>query len=135
MAGGDLIWIAEADDWADPEYGAGCHPSRAVALARALTEAAQARVSFIAGSRDDMGAALYEPDVRASRRAACVEAMRSHARSRRFADVPDRDAGVGLTMAVQASGAFTRMTVLEELDMGPVLEAARTAAKVYEPAG
>ena len=50
-------------------------------------------------------------------------------------EIPDRNASVGLTMAVLASGAFTRMTVLDELDMAPVLEAARTASEVYEPAG
>jgi uncharacterized protein with GYD domain len=50
-------------------------------------------------------------------------------------DIPDRNAGVGVTMAIQASGAFTSIAVLEELDMGPVLAAAQAAAKVYEPAG
>lgn len=34
--------------------GYGCHPSRHVALLRALTEAAQSRLTIIAGSRDDM---------------------------------------------------------------------------------
>jgi hypothetical protein len=38
-------------------------------------------------------------------------------------------------MAVQSSGAFSKMTVLNELDMAPVLEAARIASEVYEPAG
>lgn len=33
--------------------GAGCHPVRTVALLRALTEAAQSRLTVIAGSRDD----------------------------------------------------------------------------------
>jgi len=33
--------------------GLGCHPSPAVALLRALTEAAQTRLTYIAGSRDD----------------------------------------------------------------------------------
>jgi ribosomal protein S12 methylthiotransferase accessory factor len=33
--------------------GYGCHPDPGVALARALTEAAQSRLTFIAGSRDD----------------------------------------------------------------------------------
>jgi uncharacterized protein with GYD domain len=50
-------------------------------------------------------------------------------------DVPDQSTGVGLTMAVQASGAFTKMTVLEQLDMAPVINAAQKAMKVYEPAG
>jgi YcaO-like protein with predicted kinase domain len=40
--------------------GSGCHPSRAIALSRALTEAAQCRATLIAGSRDDLSAADYE---------------------------------------------------------------------------
>lgn len=35
-------------------WGQGCHPSREVALLRALTEAAQSRLTFIAGARDDI---------------------------------------------------------------------------------
>jgi len=35
-------------------FGAGCHPSRAIALLRALTEAAQSRLTYISGSRDDI---------------------------------------------------------------------------------
>src|SRR5207245_7592275 len=38
----------------EPVYGAGCHLSKEIALARALTEAAQCRLTFIAGSRDDV---------------------------------------------------------------------------------
>jgi ribosomal protein S12 methylthiotransferase accessory factor len=34
--------------------GFGCHPARQVALLRALTEAAQSRLTIIAGSRDDL---------------------------------------------------------------------------------
>lgn len=34
--------------------GMGCHPTRAVALLRALTEAAQTRASWISGARDDL---------------------------------------------------------------------------------
>jgi ribosomal protein S12 methylthiotransferase accessory factor len=41
-------------------YGAGCHLSKEVALARALTEAAQSRLTFIAGSRDDADLSLYD---------------------------------------------------------------------------
>jgi ribosomal protein S12 methylthiotransferase accessory factor len=39
--------------------GAGCHPTRQVALLRALTEAAQSRLTIISGSRDDMSRADY----------------------------------------------------------------------------
>ena len=45
---------------ADPEFGAGCHPRREVALCRALTEAAQARTTYIVGARDDLASELYE---------------------------------------------------------------------------
>ena len=37
-----------------PGVGAGCHPSRGIALLRALLEAAQVRMTYIAGSRDDL---------------------------------------------------------------------------------
>lgn len=41
--------------------GSGCHLSKEIALSRALTEAAQSRLTFISGSRDDLFPALYEP--------------------------------------------------------------------------
>jgi YcaO-like protein with predicted kinase domain len=40
-------------------FGSGCHPAREVALFRALSEAAQSRLTVIAGSRDDLGLAVY----------------------------------------------------------------------------
>ena len=43
-----------------PAIGSGCHPCRSIALLRALTEAAQSRLTFISGSRDDLSRADYE---------------------------------------------------------------------------
>jgi YcaO-like protein with predicted kinase domain len=68
--------------------GYGCHPAREVALLRALTEAAQARLTMISGLRDDFGAEAYEqllnPDV--------VRAVRNRISAsvptRHFDDVP-----------------------------------------------
>jgi YcaO-like protein with predicted kinase domain len=40
--------------------GMGCHPSRAVAASRAITEAAQSRLTLISGARDDVARARYE---------------------------------------------------------------------------
>ena len=40
--------------------GMGCHPDRSIALLRALTEAAQSRLTAIVGSRDDLLARDYE---------------------------------------------------------------------------
>lgn len=39
--------------------GYGCHPARQIALTRALTEAAQGRLTAISGSRDDFGYEAY----------------------------------------------------------------------------
>jgi uncharacterized protein with GYD domain len=50
-------------------------------------------------------------------------------------DMPDQSTGMGLTMAINASGAFTRVSVLEELDMEPIIAVAQKAMKVFEPAG
>ena len=43
-----------------PAAGMGCHLVREIALLRALTEAAQSRLTFIAGARDDMPRQGYE---------------------------------------------------------------------------
>lgn len=44
---------------AQPAGGSGCHPDPTVALSRALTEAAQSRVTYISGARDDAGRTAY----------------------------------------------------------------------------
>lgn len=41
--------------------GSGCHPSAAVALSRAITEAAQSRLTYISGAREDV-APFPQPD-------------------------------------------------------------------------
>jgi ribosomal protein S12 methylthiotransferase accessory factor len=48
-----------ADDLPVMFAGAGCHPDAAVALVRALTEAAQSRLTFISGTRDDFAYDIY----------------------------------------------------------------------------
>jgi YcaO-like protein with predicted kinase domain len=41
-------------------HGSGCHADRAIALSRALTEAAQTRLTYIAGIRDDLSPDEYQ---------------------------------------------------------------------------
>jgi ribosomal protein S12 methylthiotransferase accessory factor len=68
--------------------GGGCHPDRAVALSRALTEAAQSRLTMIAGSRDDLSSAYW-------RQVRDIQAIRTNVGrldgrpGRSFRDVPD----------------------------------------------
>lgn len=65
---------AEADPFHPraPGIGFGCHPVREVALLRAITEAAQTRLTSIAGSREDLTPAHYP----SSHEAAATEALR-----------------------------------------------------------
>ena len=67
--------IGNDDQYADAEFGSGCHPDRRVALLRALTEAVQARTTFIAGSRDDFGHGPYTEEARTNRFKACGDLL------------------------------------------------------------
>ena len=51
------------------------------------------------------------------------------------ADVPDQASSMGLAMAIRASGSFTDISVLEHLDMTPVIAAAQKATKSYKAPG
>ncbi|HET8727453.1 MAG TPA: YcaO-like family protein [Alphaproteobacteria bacterium] len=66
LEAGDMDWtpLVKAE-------GTGCHPRRAVALLRALTEALQARLTLISGARDDVFRRFYRPPP-----AECVRAWR-----------------------------------------------------------
>lgn len=48
-----LAWVA-CDDYPAAMFGFGCHLSAEIALTRAITEAAQTRLAYIAGARDDL---------------------------------------------------------------------------------
>jgi YcaO-like protein with predicted kinase domain len=70
--------------------GAGCHLNRAIALARAMTEAAQTRLTYIAGIRDDL--LDYTESAKDKLGAALLDAVSQAAEARAFADVPNLDA-------------------------------------------
>ena len=83
------LLVGRDGDDADPEFGAGCHPARHIALLRALTEAAQARNTYIVGARDDYFPHLYSPAFRARRQALCSQLLESSEPQRAFAHVPN----------------------------------------------
>lgn len=80
--------MGKRTDETEPEFGSGCHPARQIALMRALTEAAQARTTFIAGSRDDFDAEIYSDAARSRRTRACRELLLSQVPAQHFEDVP-----------------------------------------------
>jgi YcaO-like protein with predicted kinase domain len=75
-----------------PASGSGCHPSREVALLRALTEAAQARLTLIAGSRDDFGLAAYSRGADQDLLAQTLAKIETSRSRRSFRDVPTHQA-------------------------------------------
>jgi YcaO-like protein with predicted kinase domain len=58
-----LVEAGGADRHFDAATGAGCHPVAAIAARRAIVEAAQTRISVIAGARDDIVAGDYETEL------------------------------------------------------------------------
>jgi YcaO-like protein with predicted kinase domain len=72
--------------------GAGAHPSRAVALLRALTEAIQVRTTYIAGSRDDLRPQEFTPPAIEQKLRRAQTLMRASGVPRRFRDVPTHEA-------------------------------------------
>jgi YcaO-like protein with predicted kinase domain len=78
------------DPRADEEHiglGSGAHPDAGVALARAITEAAQTRLTYIAGSRDDLNPDEFTPFGYAQKRRLTESLLRAGPPARNFADV------------------------------------------------
>lgn len=75
-----------------PTTGSGCHPRREVALLRALTEAAQGRLTRIAAVREDLDDRLYAPAEAADRLEAFVRDVAEADTPRAFDAAPTFDA-------------------------------------------
>jgi YcaO-like protein with predicted kinase domain len=69
-------------------HGAGCHPDRAIALARALTEAAQTRLTYITGIRDDLLPSEYREPPTADIADALLDALCQEIEPDSFHEVP-----------------------------------------------
>jgi YcaO-like protein with predicted kinase domain len=69
-------------------HGAGCHPDRGIALTRALTEAAQTRLSYISGARDDLPPEHYAAPDNGDVDEALLDALQAGRGPRSFGNVP-----------------------------------------------
>jgi YcaO-like protein with predicted kinase domain len=69
-------------------HGSGCHAESSIALTRALTEAAQTRLTYFAGIRDDLSPAEYEVAPGDDIRNALLDALAREIPSRSFAMAP-----------------------------------------------
>jgi len=70
--------------------GSGTHPDRAVALRRALTEAAQTRLNYISGAREDLSIAEFDDEGRAQKSDAFADLLSECTHTRSFGDVTNR---------------------------------------------
>jgi YcaO-like protein with predicted kinase domain len=68
-------------------YGAGCHPTRSIALFRALAEAAQVRLTYILGSREDLLRSDYEPAMLSAKASSARRLMCSSRQMRDFGSI------------------------------------------------
>jgi len=84
-----------------PVDGFGCHPVRAIALHRAIAEAAQGRAGLISGVRDDVAADAYQPMDDPAMLAPWRRRMEQDPTPRRFAEMPN----IGVTGAAEAVAA------------------------------
>lgn len=73
-----------------PGVGAGCHLSAAVALSRAITEAAQTRLTLVSGARDDLRSDDYDAASDPAALARMQARMSAPGPLRAFRDVADR---------------------------------------------
>jgi YcaO-like protein with predicted kinase domain len=71
-------------------FGAGCHPERGVALTRAITEAAQCRLTTISGARDDFRRREYAHATMPAGVAAEYAGWVREQGERRWESIPDR---------------------------------------------
>lgn len=71
-----------------PTAGSGCHPSRRIATARAVLEAAQVHATLVAGARDDLVPAHYA-DPEGARRELLFETLAFARADRRWSTIPD----------------------------------------------
>jgi ribosomal protein S12 methylthiotransferase accessory factor len=70
--------------------GAGCHPSRSVAMLRALMEAAQTRLTYVAGSRDDLTPEEFTPRGLRKKRDGIGQLTAHQTSTRDFQEIPTR---------------------------------------------
>jgi ribosomal protein S12 methylthiotransferase accessory factor len=87
--------------------GTGCHPDRAVALARALTEAAQVRVTHITGIRDDLPPSEYRKAPRERLGAALLDYLSSKVEPCSFREAPTYETD---DLAAEVRWALERLT-------------------------
>jgi ribosomal protein S12 methylthiotransferase accessory factor len=107
-----VLCLAAAEDQNEevqPELGSGCHPDPMVALARAVAEAAQLRLTRIAGTRDDLLPESYESSQQEVRVRAAREWLRAMPPSAARRDCHAMPACAGPTLRADLAAILGRL--------------------------
>ena len=99
-------------------HGSGCHPERTVALSRALTEAAQTRLTYITGIRDDILPSEYEEKPESALVDGLLDALCMQVEPHSFKDIPsfatdDLALDLRLELAHLQSAGFGRVVAVD----------------------
>ncbi len=73
--------------------GDGCHPDRSIALLRALTEAAQTRLTYVSGARDDLDPSEFTDQAQTERCRYVRDLIDGAAPKQNFFDCPTSETG------------------------------------------
>lgn len=98
--------------------GAGCHPDKRVALTRAITEAAQSRLTLIAGSRDDLERHMYHANLESEQMVAWMHEELQQPAHRSFEAIVDQRSSsltedLAWELAQLAAAGFTQALVVD----------------------
>lgn len=81
-----------SSDGVNPEHigaGAGCHPSKSIALSRTITEAVQTRLTYISGARDDLFASEFEDGGLRDKYQSAKSFISNEVPTRLYSSIPD----------------------------------------------
>ena len=98
--------------------GDGCHPDRSIALLRALTEAAQTRLTYISGARDDLDPEEFSDQAKMGRGRYVCDLIESTQADQSFQDCPSHEAvtfenDLGLLLERLASTGLSQVVTVD----------------------
>lgn len=114
--------------------GSGAHPDPSIALSRAITEAAQTRLTLISGSREDNQPFVYRPGPHRAPAPYAGNPMPWPAIAGRYGAPADTDTQLAHDLATSVTTATGHAPLVVDLTWGPYARAEFAVVKVCAPA-
>ncbi|WP_274565090.1 YcaO-like family protein [Streptomyces spiramyceticus] len=113
--------------------GSGAHPDPGIALSRAITEAAQTRLTLISGSREDNQPLVYRPGPHRAPAPSAGDSMPWPEIASHYGAPADTDTQLAHDMATAVTTATGRAPLVVDLTWGPYARAEFAMVKVCGP--